>query len=114
MKKLAIMAIACTLMASCGKCDAPILFPEKDFQTTVDGKEVSIYTLKGGDITMQVTNFGARVVSLWTPDKDGKYDDIVFGIIWHGFIIGIAVRKYVTAVAAHPVHRAALHLYPVS
>lgn len=79
MKKLAIMALACTLMASCSKCDAPVLFPKEDFQTTVDGKEVSLYTLKSGDITMQVTNFGARVVALWTPDRDGKFDDIVLG-----------------------------------
>jgi aldose 1-epimerase len=28
---------------------------------------------------MQVTNFGARVVSLWTPDKEGKMADIVLG-----------------------------------
>lgn len=28
---------------------------------------------------MQVTNFGARVVSLWTPDREGKLDDIVLG-----------------------------------
>ena len=73
------MALACTFMASCGKSDAPIIFPEENFQTTVDGKDVSIYTLKSGDITMQVTNFGARVVSLWTPDRDGKYEDIVLG-----------------------------------
>jgi aldose 1-epimerase len=52
---------------------------DSDFQTVVDGKDVSLYTLKAGDITMQVTNFGARVVSLWTPDKAGKYEDIVLG-----------------------------------
>ena len=79
MKKLAIMALACTLMASCSKSEAPVLFPKEDFQTTVDGKDVSLYTLKNGDITMQVTNFGARVVALWTPDRDGKFDDIVLG-----------------------------------
>ncbi len=28
---------------------------------------------------MQVTNFGARVVSLWVEDRDGKWDDIVLG-----------------------------------
>ncbi|MDR2650732.1 MAG: galactose mutarotase [Prevotellaceae bacterium] len=49
------------------------------FQTTVDNQQVSLYTLHNGDITMQVTNFGARVVSLFTPDRTGKYDDIVLG-----------------------------------
>jgi aldose 1-epimerase len=79
MKKIVIMALASLLLASCDKCDAPILIPETNFQTTVDGKEVSLYTLQSGDITMQVTNFGARVVALWTPDREGKYDDIVLG-----------------------------------
>jgi aldose 1-epimerase len=49
------------------------------FQTTVDNRQVSLYTLHNGDITMQVTNFGARVVSLFTPDRTGKYEDIVLG-----------------------------------
>ncbi len=79
MKKIAIMALASLLLASCDKCDTPILIPETNFQTTVDGKSVDLYTLRSGDITMQVTNFGARVVALWTPDREGKYDDIVLG-----------------------------------
>ncbi|MDR3226127.1 MAG: galactose mutarotase, partial [Prevotellaceae bacterium] len=49
------------------------------FAATVDQKQVALYTLHNGDITMQVTNFGARVVSLWTPDRNGKYEDIVLG-----------------------------------
>jgi aldose 1-epimerase len=49
------------------------------FQTTVDNRQVELYTLHNGDITMQVTNFGARVVSLFTPDRTGKYEDIVLG-----------------------------------
>lgn len=49
------------------------------FHTTVDGKQTELYTLTAGDITMQVTNFGARVVSLWTPDREGDMADIVLG-----------------------------------
>ena len=79
MKKNLIIAAACVAMAACAPKSQVTLFPVSDFETTVDGKEVSIYTLKAGDLTMQVTNFGARVVSLWTPDKDGKYEDIVLG-----------------------------------
>ena len=55
------------------------LFPVSDFETVVEGKDVSLYTLKNADITMQVTNFGARVVALWVPDRDGKHEDIVLG-----------------------------------
>ena len=50
-----------------------------DFNTEVDGKKVSLYTLKNGFLTMQVTNYGGRVVSLWMPDIKGNYDDIVLG-----------------------------------
>ena len=56
-----------------------VLLPEAAFNTTVEGKQVSLYTLRGGDITMQVTNFGARVVSIWTPDKNGEYADVCTG-----------------------------------
>ena len=70
----------CLALAACSEQkDEITLFPESDFNTEVDGQPVSIYTLKSGDIVMQVTNFGARVVSLWTPDKNGHYEDIVLG-----------------------------------
>ena len=55
------------------------LFDAEAFTAEVDGKATSLYTLKAGELTMQVTNFGGRVVSLWVPDKDGDYDDVVLG-----------------------------------
>jgi aldose 1-epimerase len=59
--------------------DLPLLKVE-DFTDTIDSKAVSLYTLNSGQgIVMQVTNFGCRVLSLWTPDKNGKYEDIVLG-----------------------------------
>ncbi|MEI7812209.1 MAG: aldose epimerase family protein [Ignavibacteria bacterium] len=45
-----------------------------------DGTNVYLFTLKnstGAKVT--VTNFGATVVSLIMPDRNGKMDDIVFG-----------------------------------
>jgi len=74
-----ILAAFCAALASCCSKSAVTLFPASDFETEVDGKKVSLYTLKAGDLVMQVTNFGGRVVSLWAPDKDGNYDDIVLG-----------------------------------
>ena len=78
MKRL-FYALALAVLASCTAGDQVKLLPVSDFETLLDGKEVTLYTLKNADLTMQVTNFGARVVSLWTPDKNGNYEDIVLG-----------------------------------
>ena len=80
MRKL-IMAVACVCAAvsSCGTKTEVALLPAEDFTKTVDGKQVSLYTLRNGNLIMQVTDFGARVVTLWAPDKDGNMEDIVLG-----------------------------------
>ena len=78
MKRL-FYALAQAVLASCTAGNQVKLLPVSDFETLLDGKEVTLYTLKNADLTMQVTNFGARVVSLWTPDKNGNYEDIVLG-----------------------------------
>ena len=84
MKKIFGILAAVALMASCGGNNATTesalqLMKAEDFSAVVDGKQVGLYTLTNGTITMQVTNFGGRVVSLWTPDRDGKMEDIVLG-----------------------------------
>ena len=79
MKKIAVVLAAFAALISCAPKNEVVLFPVSDFQAEVEGKQVSLYTLQAGDLTMQVTNFGARVVSLWTPDKNGSYEDIVLG-----------------------------------
>ena len=72
-------AAAILSMASCVS-DKPLpLIPAENFRQTVDGKNVDLYTLKAGDLIMQVTNYGGRVVALQTPDRYGKYEDIVLG-----------------------------------
>ena len=74
----AILAAAASLMA-CTRTAGPELIPAENFADTVNGAPAALYTLKGGDVTLQATNFGARVVSIFTPDKDGNYEDIVVG-----------------------------------
>jgi len=55
------------------------MIPESSFHGKVDGKTVNLYTLSNGRITAQITNFGARVISLFTPDREGHLDDIAVG-----------------------------------
>ena len=84
MKRLLGGLIVLTILFSqysCARGSDVGLFSENRFDTTLVGRKVGLYTLhseKSG-IYVQITNFGARVVSLWTPDKAGKYADIVLG-----------------------------------
>lgn len=75
-----IFAVALFALTACNcNQNQPRLLDQEAFATEVDGAKVSLYTLSAGDITMQVTNYGARVVSLWTPDREGRYADIEIG-----------------------------------
>ncbi|MBO4328170.1 MAG: galactose-1-epimerase [Bacteroidales bacterium] len=78
MKKLVLFAVAVLMLAGCAKKQVQLI-DAANFNKEVDGKQVSLYTLHNGDVTMQVTNYGGRVVALWTPDKRGSYEDITLG-----------------------------------
>jgi aldose 1-epimerase len=49
------------------------------FGTTKDGRSVDIYTLKSDMVEARIMTYGARVVSIATPDRDGKMADVVLG-----------------------------------
>ena len=76
MKKIVFFALTALLLAGCSKRQVQLI-DAANFNKEVDGKQVSLYTLHNGDVTMQVTNYGGRVVALWTPDKRGNYEDII-------------------------------------
>jgi aldose 1-epimerase len=82
MKKIFSSIIIMTLIiSSCtnSKKTAQV-FPDKNFDTIVDNKKVSLYTLKNASgMTAQVTNYGARVVDLWVADKAGDFKDVIWG-----------------------------------
>ena len=81
MKPIKSIIAAATMLAalSCTNHKPLPLIPADNFRQVVDGKNVDLYTLKAGDLIMQVTNYGGRVVALQTPDRSGKYEDIVLG-----------------------------------
>ncbi len=52
----------------------------KNFGTAPDGTAVSLYTIKNDNgFAAAVTDFGAILVSLFVPDKDGQVTDVVLG-----------------------------------
>jgi aldose 1-epimerase len=46
---------------------------------TADGQAMHLYTLTSGAIEVKVTSYGARLVSIRTPDRSGIVADIVLG-----------------------------------
>lgn len=51
----------------------------KNFDKTQGGKKIQLFILKNGPIQAAITNYGARMVSLLVPDKNGKATDVLTG-----------------------------------
>lgn len=53
---------------------------EDAFKGTHNGKPTALYTLKNKNgVVAQITNYGAIIVSLFVPDQNGNFADIVQG-----------------------------------
>ena len=78
---ICFISVIFTFIACSGnKASKLTLLDKSAFDEVVEGKQISLYTLESGNgLTVQVTNFGLRVVSLWVPDKNGKYADVSVG-----------------------------------
>ncbi len=78
---MAALLVACAQPAKeeCGKQLG--LCPKAFGEATVDGKVVKLYTLKNDSTGMvaQFTNIGAKLVSLFAPDANGEFADVVCG-----------------------------------
>lgn len=51
----------------------------KNFDKTHQGKKIELFILKNGPIQAAITNYGARMVGLLVPDKDGRDIDVLTG-----------------------------------
>lgn len=50
-----------------------------NFGTTIDGQQVGLYKIGNGKVQVTLTNYGARLVTLVVPDKDGNPVDVILG-----------------------------------
>lgn len=56
------------------------LIDQNSFKAIFKRKEVGLFTLKNKNgMVVQVTNFGAKIVSIWVPDSKGNFADICQG-----------------------------------
>ncbi len=75
---LTLCAVATLLFGFSGKGKATL--KKEDFGKTKVGQSVELYTLTNANgVETKITNYGGIVVSLKTPDRQGKLDDVVLG-----------------------------------
>ena len=66
------------LVSTAAAVDAQVT--KQPFGKTPDGQQVDLYTLRNTrGAEAQIMNYGAIVVSLKVPDRNGKFDDVVLG-----------------------------------
>ncbi|MCI0522079.1 MAG: galactose mutarotase [Bacteroidales bacterium] len=75
---VALIAVLVTGMSGCKAKTKEMI--KSDLFGTLNGKEVFLYTMtnKKGDV-IKLTNYGATIVAITVPDRNGNRDNVTFG-----------------------------------
>ena len=77
---MCIRFLLCVVVSFASIAVAKSVANVKSFGRTPAGDEVSVYTLANSNgLSAKVIDYGAMLVSIVTPDKDGKLDDVTLG-----------------------------------
>ena len=80
MKKFTFTLVIATLFAITIYAQKKPMITKQPFGKTADGTPVDIFTLTNAKgMEARIMTYGGIVVSLKTPDRDGKLDDVVLG-----------------------------------
>jgi aldose 1-epimerase len=82
MKKLIGSLLIAGMIVSCSapKKDFTMSYSKGDFEKEVNGKKTTLFTLKNeGGIIVTLTNYGAKIVSVFAPDRNGALEDVTLG-----------------------------------
>ncbi|KYP14432.1 aldose epimerase family protein [Flavihumibacter sp. CACIAM 22H1] len=76
---LLLLLMACNAGKKKDETNASATALHYSFDSTLNGKKTGLYWLKNGEMTVGITNYGGRIVSLQVPDKTGTKRDVVVG-----------------------------------
>ena len=77
---LCVTLIGCACVTQKTTTQGPELFDASNFDTTLNGRAVSLYTLRNDSgMVAQITNYGGIVTDLWVPGRDGQMVNVVLG-----------------------------------
>ncbi len=108
MKSITFISILMVLIFSCTNPMKKITMPYKntDFERIIDGKQTNLYTLKNlNGVVVTLTNYGAKLISVYVPDRNGKMTDVLLGFknldeyIKNGASHGATVGPYANRIA---------------
>ena len=74
-----LFAIFCILIMLTISMQGKTNVSKQAFGHTSDGTAVDLYTLADGKVEVRIMTYGGIIVSLRTPDRNGKLDDVVLG-----------------------------------
>src|SRR5690606_1067879 len=60
---------------------------DADFDTTLNGQHVGLYWIQNDSILAAFTNYGARIIGLWVPNKETEGPDPLSG--WTDVVVGM-------------------------
>lgn len=77
------MIVCLAVLAGCTSTknkSMEIPYTNADFEAVIDGKPTRLFTMENKNgIIVTLTNYGAKIVSVYTPGRDGKLADVVLG-----------------------------------
>ncbi len=82
MKRVLGLMLIAGMIVSCSapKKEFTPIYSKADFEKEVNGKKTTLFTLKNeGGVVVTLTNYGAKIVSVFAPDKNGNMEDVVLG-----------------------------------
>jgi len=100
-KAVLVITIVFSVMSMEGKTRVT----QQLFGRMPDGTPVEMYTLNAHDVEVKIITYGGSVVSLRTPDRSGKVDDIVLGFdsldgyVAKSTFFGALVGRYANRIA---------------
>ena len=77
MKTIVVAILGCAFCATFVEAKTDVT--KQPFGKMPDGTPIEIFTLSDGRVEARIMNFGGIIVSLKTPDRNGKMEDIVLG-----------------------------------
>ena len=104
--RLALLVLVAALCTACTNQGTPVSNAPETYGTLPDGTTAGLYTLTNANgLTATLTDFGATLVSLKTPDRNGNLADITVGYdtlngwVNDGSYMGASVGRYGNRIA---------------